>query len=342
VLEAAGSKWNFLPFRPGLVGGHCIGVDPYYLTHKAEMLGYHPQVINAGRRINDGMGKFIAEQTVKQLIRNGWQVKGAPIIVLGLTFKEDCPDLRNSRVIDVIRELESTARRCWCMNRWPTRRGAARIRRRTDGLGGVAEGSGDRRRGCTSQFRQRPLTDYVGKLQPGGVVTDVKSMFSEAATGGAWGDRVAPLISLSSPALTALARRLQAQPARWLVTGSAGFIGSHLVETLLGLGQTVVGLDNFATGHQRNLDEVRALVAPEQWLRHRFIEADICDPAACARPAAGRFRPPSGGAGFGAALAGQSAGDPCGQRRRLPQPAAGRPRRRRQALRLCRVEFDLR
>ncbi|MEF8698669.1 MAG: SDR family oxidoreductase [Candidatus Accumulibacter sp. UW20] len=92
---------------------------------------------------------------------------------------------------------------------------------------------------------------------------------------------MAPLISSSSPALTALARRLQAQPARWLVTGSAGFIGSHLVETLLGLGQTVVGLDNFATGHQRNLDEVRALVAPEQWLRHRFIEADICDPAAC-------------------------------------------------------------
>jgi UDP-N-acetyl-D-galactosamine dehydrogenase len=107
VLEAAGSKWNFLPFRPGLVGGHCIGVDPYYLTHKADKLGYHPQVILAGRRINDGMGKFIAEQTVKHMIRGGSHVKGAHVNVLGLTFKEDCPDLRNSRVIDVIRELES-------------------------------------------------------------------------------------------------------------------------------------------------------------------------------------------------------------------------------------------
>ncbi|MEO8187109.1 MAG: nucleotide sugar dehydrogenase, partial [Burkholderiaceae bacterium] len=96
VLQAAGTKWNFLPFRPGLVGGHCIGVDPYYLTHKADKLGYHPQVILAGRRINDGMGKFIAEQTVKSLIQSGVSVKGANVIVLGLTFKENCPDLRNS------------------------------------------------------------------------------------------------------------------------------------------------------------------------------------------------------------------------------------------------------
>ena len=107
VLEAAGTKWNFLPFRPGLVGGHCIGVDPYYLTHKAERLGYNPQVILAGRRINDGMGKYIAEQTIKQMIQAGNPVKGAHVIVLGLTFKENCPDLRNSKVIDVIRELES-------------------------------------------------------------------------------------------------------------------------------------------------------------------------------------------------------------------------------------------
>ena len=107
VLEAAGTKWNFLPFRPGLVGGHCIGVDPYYLTHKAETLGYHPQVILAGRRINDGMGKYIAEQTIKQMIQAGFSIKGAHINVLGLTFKENCPDLRNSKVIDVIRELES-------------------------------------------------------------------------------------------------------------------------------------------------------------------------------------------------------------------------------------------
>jgi len=105
VLEAAGTKWNFLPFRPGLVGGHCIGVDPYYLTHKASMLGYHPEVILAGRRINDGMGKYVAEQTVKKLIVQGRPIKNAAVLVMGLTFKENCPDLRNSRVIDVINEL---------------------------------------------------------------------------------------------------------------------------------------------------------------------------------------------------------------------------------------------
>ena len=105
VLEAAGTKWNFLPFRPGLVGGHCIGVDPYYLTHKASMLGYHPEVILAGRRINDGMGKYVAEQTVKKLIMQGRPIKDATVLVMGLTFKENCPDLRNSRVIDVINEL---------------------------------------------------------------------------------------------------------------------------------------------------------------------------------------------------------------------------------------------
>ncbi len=107
VLAAANTKWNFLPFRPGLVGGHCIGVDPYYLTHKAQMTGYHPEVILAGRRINDGVGKFIAEKTVKLMIASGSPIAGAMVNVLGLTFKEDCPDLRNSRVIDIIRELQS-------------------------------------------------------------------------------------------------------------------------------------------------------------------------------------------------------------------------------------------
>ena len=107
VLRAAGTKWNFLKFSPGLVGGHCIGVDPYYLTHKAEKIGYNPQVILAGRRINDGMGKFIAEQTVKNMIASGSYVKGARVNVLGLTFKENCADLRNSKVADVINELKS-------------------------------------------------------------------------------------------------------------------------------------------------------------------------------------------------------------------------------------------
>lgn len=181
VLQAAGSKWNFLPFRPGLVGGHCIGVDPYYLTHKAEMLGYHPEVILAGRRINDGMGKYIAEQTVKNLIRNGWQVKDAPIIVLGLTFKEDCPDLRNSRVIDVIRELQSYGAKVIVhepvadaaeaqheygveLTAWEDLPAAAAI------VAAVAH----------KEFKNRPLADYVGKLQKGGVMTDVKSLFDEA------------------------------------------------------------------------------------------------------------------------------------------------------------------
>jgi len=107
VLEAAGSKWNFLPFRPGLVGGHCIGVDPYYLTHKAESTGYNPQVILAGRRINDGMGKFIAEKTVKMMLKAKLDIHNSKVGILGLTFKEDCPDLRNSRVIDIIQELRS-------------------------------------------------------------------------------------------------------------------------------------------------------------------------------------------------------------------------------------------
>ena len=106
VLQAAGTKWNFLPFRPGLVGGHCIGVDPYYLTHKAEMLGYHPQVIIAGRRINDGMASYVAQQTVKQMINAGSCIKGAKVNVLGLTFKENCPDLRNSKVADLVCELK--------------------------------------------------------------------------------------------------------------------------------------------------------------------------------------------------------------------------------------------
>ena len=181
VLQAAGSKWNFLPFHPGLVGGHCIGVDPYYLTHKAEMLGYHPEVILAGRRINDGMGKFIAEQTVKNLVRNGWQVKDAPIIVLGLTFKEDCPDLRNSRVIDVIRELQSyganvivhdpvadadEARHEYGVEliAWENLPPSAAI------VAAVAH----------KEFKSRPLSDYVDKLQKAGVLTDVKSTFDEA------------------------------------------------------------------------------------------------------------------------------------------------------------------
>lgn len=106
VLEAAGTKWNFLPFRPGLVGGHCIGVDPYYLTHKAQAIGYHPEIILAGRRLNDSMGEYVVSQLVKGMLKKRIHVEGARILVMGLTFKENCPDLRNTRVIDIVRELQ--------------------------------------------------------------------------------------------------------------------------------------------------------------------------------------------------------------------------------------------
>ena len=106
VLEAAGTKWNFLPFRPGLVGGHCIGVDPYYLTHKAQAIGYHPEIILAGRRLNDGMGVYVVTQLVKGMIKKKIQVEGAKILVLGLSFKENCPDIRNTKIIDIVHELQ--------------------------------------------------------------------------------------------------------------------------------------------------------------------------------------------------------------------------------------------
>jgi UDP-N-acetyl-D-galactosamine dehydrogenase len=106
VLQAAGSKWNFLPFRPGLVGGHCIGVDPYYLTYKAQMVGYHPEIILAGRRLNDNMGAYVAQQLVRTMIRRRIQIDGARVLVMGLTFKENCPDLRNTRVVDIVTELK--------------------------------------------------------------------------------------------------------------------------------------------------------------------------------------------------------------------------------------------
>nr|WP_255772303.1 MULTISPECIES: Vi polysaccharide biosynthesis UDP-N-acetylglucosamine C-6 dehydrogenase TviB [Halorhodospira] len=118
VLEAAGSKWNFLPFRPGLVGGHCIGVDPYYLTHKAQAIGHHPEMILAGRRINDGMGAYVAGRLVKAMLQNGSRVQGARVLVMGLTFKENTPDLRNSRAIDIITELEDYGLRVDAYDPW--------------------------------------------------------------------------------------------------------------------------------------------------------------------------------------------------------------------------------
>jgi UDP-N-acetyl-D-galactosamine dehydrogenase len=105
-LQAAGTKWNFLPFKPGLVGGHCIGVDPYYLAYKAQAIGHHPEMILAGRRINDNMGMYVANNVIKLMIKKGIMIKGAKVLVLGITFKENCPDIRNTKVIDIIRELQ--------------------------------------------------------------------------------------------------------------------------------------------------------------------------------------------------------------------------------------------
>ncbi len=121
VLEASGTKWNFLKFKPGLVGGHCIGVDPYYLTHKAKEVGYHPEIILAGRRLNDNMGIYVANQVIKLMIKKGKKIEGSRVLVLGITFKENCPDIRNSRVIDVIRELEDFGCRVDVSDYWADR-----------------------------------------------------------------------------------------------------------------------------------------------------------------------------------------------------------------------------
>ena len=182
VLDAARTKWNFLPFRPGLVGGHCIGVDPYYLTHKADMLGYHPQVILAGRRINDGMGAYVAQETVKKMIANGVQVKGAKVNVLGLTFKENCPDLRNSKVVDVIRELQSFG----CDVRVHDPLGEAREAEHEYGISLTAW---DDLPQCDaivaavshSAYLEKPFAELTAKLNKGGAFTDVKSAYDPAA-----------------------------------------------------------------------------------------------------------------------------------------------------------------
>ncbi len=182
VLQAAGTKWNFLPFRPGLVGGHCIGVDPYYLTHKAERVGYHPQVILAGRRINDGMGKYVAEQTVKHLIQAGFAVRGDHVIVLGLTFKENCPDIRNTRVIDVVRELESYGAVVHVHDPIANREEAEheygvrltpwdRLPRAVAIVLAVAH----------REFTSRSVDEYADKLDAGGVLMDVKCQTDTAA-----------------------------------------------------------------------------------------------------------------------------------------------------------------
>ena len=182
VLQAAGTKWNFLPFRPGLVGGHCIGVDPYYLTHKAEMIGYIPQVILAGRRINDSMAKFVAEQTVKHIIKAGFQVKGAKVNVLGLTFKENCPDLRNSKVADVINELRDYGVEVHVHDPVADSKEA----RHEYGLELESWENLPRAEAVIAavshrELIARPLTDFQSKLLQNGCFIDVKSQFDQTA-----------------------------------------------------------------------------------------------------------------------------------------------------------------
>jgi UDP-N-acetyl-D-galactosamine dehydrogenase len=176
VLEAAGTKWNFLNFRPGLVGGHCIGVDPYYLTTKAEMLGYHPQVILAGRKINDAMGPYIARRTIKEMVSAGFPVSEQPVIVLGLAFKENVPDLRNSRVIDLIRELQSYGANVFvhdpianpdeAMHEYGLELTAWEDLPRAGAM--VLAVAHD-------EYLKMPRADLFGKVTKGGVISDVKS-----------------------------------------------------------------------------------------------------------------------------------------------------------------------
>jgi UDP-N-acetyl-D-galactosamine dehydrogenase len=182
VLQAAGTKWNFLPFRPGLVGGHCIGVDPYYLTHKAEMIGYIPQVILAGRRINDSMAKFIAEQTVKQIIKAGFHVRGAKVNVLGLTFKENCPDLRNSKVADLIHELQDYGIEVHVHD--PV--ADAKEARHEYGLEletweSLPQADAIVAAVSHHEFLARPLSDFQSKVAGNGCFIDVKSQFDQVA-----------------------------------------------------------------------------------------------------------------------------------------------------------------
>lgn len=183
VLQAAGTKWNFLPFRPGLVGGHCIGVDPYYLTHKAEMLGYHPQVILAGRRINDGIASYVAKMTVQKMINQGGCDKGDTVVVLGLTFKENCPDLRNSKVADLIANLKAFGLNVVVHD--PIADPAEALHEYgltltpwaelPHNVGAVVAAVSHR------EYQAMPIGEILSLLKPGGVFTDVKSAYDPYA-----------------------------------------------------------------------------------------------------------------------------------------------------------------
>jgi UDP-N-acetyl-D-galactosamine dehydrogenase len=183
VLKTAETKWNFLPFRPGLVGGHCIGVDPYYLTYKAEMLGYHPQVILAGRRINDGMASFVAQQIIKKMIRNGTNIKGAKVIVLGLTFKENCSDLRNSKVANLVHEVKEFGCEVYVHDPLAEHEEALleyditlfewdQLPQNSDAIVTAVS---------HNEYINQPISNLLTLLKPGGLFIDVKSAYSPEA-----------------------------------------------------------------------------------------------------------------------------------------------------------------
>ncbi|MBM9519646.1 Vi polysaccharide biosynthesis UDP-N-acetylglucosamine C-6 dehydrogenase TviB [Desulforhopalus vacuolatus] len=185
VFAAAGSKWNFLPFRPGLVGGHCIGVDPYYLTHKAQEIGYHPDMILAGRRLNDSMGGYVATQTIRLMMKNGINTSSAKVLVLGLTFKEDCPDLRNTKVVDIIRELQDCSLKVDVYDPWVTPQEA-----QTE-YGIVPIEKLDK--GCYDaiilavahrQFKQMAVTDLRTLCHEKSIIYDVKGIYPPAEVDG--------------------------------------------------------------------------------------------------------------------------------------------------------------
>jgi UDP-N-acetyl-D-galactosamine dehydrogenase len=185
VLEAAGSKWNFLPFRPGLVGGHCIGVDPYYLTHKAQEVGHHPEMILAGRRINDGMGEYIASQIVKLMIKKSISLNGSKILIMGLTFKENCPDIRNTKVTDIINELKSYHADIDVYDPWAN----ADDVKHEYGLDIVSKPEAAKYDAVVitvahKQFKEMGLKTIRTLLKPDGVIYDVKYLFPKTEVDG--------------------------------------------------------------------------------------------------------------------------------------------------------------
>jgi UDP-N-acetyl-D-galactosamine dehydrogenase len=183
VLAAAGTKWNFLPFKPGLVGGHCIGVDPYYLTHKAQAVGYHPEIILAGRRINDGMGAYSAAELVKTMIRNGQTIAGSRVLIMGLTFKENCPDLRNTKVVDLIKELGEFGCQVDVTDSWANNAEAER----EYGLSLVEQPQPGTYNALViavahKQYTSLAEADFRALLQPGGVLFDLKGVLALGAS----------------------------------------------------------------------------------------------------------------------------------------------------------------